>query len=48
MNLWGRITGSDITQTLEAFELRAKKLPTDDQTAWEEIKANLWQHSDFT
>ncbi|HEX2938938.1 MAG TPA: DUF1048 domain-containing protein [Ruminiclostridium sp.] len=48
MNLWEKITGSDITQTLEAFELRAKKLPADDQTAWEEIKTNLWPHSDFT
>lgn len=48
MSFWEKITGSDITQALEAFELRAKKLPADDKTAWEEIKVNLWPHSNFT
>lgn len=48
MNFWERITGSDMTRELKAFELRAKKLPTDYQAAWEKIKASLWPHSDFT
>ncbi len=48
MNFWDRITGSDMTRELKAFEARAKKLPLDYRTAWEEIKANLWPHSDLT
>jgi DNA-binding ferritin-like protein (Dps family) len=48
MNLWERITGSDITKQMKAFELRAQKLPADYQAAWETIKAHLWSHSDFT
>jgi DNA-binding ferritin-like protein (Dps family) len=48
MNFWEKITGSDMTKELKTFEVRAKKLPADYQTAWEKIKANLWPHSDFT
>ncbi len=48
MNFWEKITGSDMTKELKTFESRAKKLPADYQAAWEEIKANLWPHSDFT
>lgn len=48
MNLWDKITGSDMTEEFKTFELRVKKLPADYQAAWEEIKANLWPHSDFT
>lgn len=48
MNFWERITGSDMTKEMKAFESRAKKLPADYQAAWEKIKANLWLHSDFT
>jgi len=48
MNFWGKITGSDMTKELKTFESRANKLPADYQTAWEKIKANIWQHSDFT
>lgn len=48
MNFWEKITGSDMTKELKAFEERAKKLPADYQTAWEEIKTNIWPHSDFT
>ena len=48
MNFWEKITGSDMTKELKTFESRAKKLPADYQAAWEEIKTNLWQHSDFT
>lgn len=48
MSFWEKITGSDMTKEFEVFELRAKKLPTDYQAAWEKIKANLWQYSDFS
>ncbi|OIB03889.1 hypothetical protein AK95_09755 [Paenibacillus sp. LC231] len=48
MNFWEKITGSDMTKEMNAFELRAKKLPPDYQTAWEKINAHLWPHSDFT
>lgn len=48
MNFWDRITGRDMTKELKAFRQRAKKLPPDYQTAWEEINAHLWTHSDFT
>ncbi|MGE7826738.1 DUF1048 domain-containing protein [Paenibacillus sp. NPDC093718] len=48
MNFWEKITGSDMTKEMKAFELRAKKLPPDYRAAWEKINANLWPHSDFT
>ncbi|WP_040950665.1 DUF1048 domain-containing protein [Gorillibacterium massiliense] len=48
MNFWDKITGNDMTKELKTFEARAKKLPDDYQAAWENIKANLWPHSDFT
>ena len=48
MNFWEKITGSDMTKEFKTFESRVKKLPADYQAAWEEIKANLWTHSDFT
>ena len=48
MNLWDKVTGSDMTKDLKAFESRAKKLPADYQAAWEKIKADLWPHSDLT
>ncbi len=48
MNFWDKITGNDMTKELKAFDLRAKKLPTDYQEAWEKISLNLWPHSDFT
>lgn len=48
MNFWERVTGSDMTKELKAFESRAKKLPADYQAAWEEIKLNILPHSDFT
>jgi len=48
MNFWEKITGSDMTKEMKAFESRAQKLPADYQTAWEEIKANLWSYTDFT
>ncbi len=48
MNFGEKITGSDMTKEMKAFESRAEKLPADYQAAWEKIKANLWPHSDFT
>ena len=48
MNFWEKITGSDMTKELKAFEARAKALPADYQAAWEIIKTNIWPHSDFT
>lgn len=48
MNFWEKITGSDMTKEMNAFESRAKKLPADYQAAWEQINARLWPHSDFT
>lgn len=48
MNFWERVTGSDMTKELKAFESRARKLPADYQAAWEEIKLNILPHSDFT
>jgi DNA-binding ferritin-like protein (Dps family) len=48
MNVWDKVTGKDMTKELKSFESRAKKLPADYQAAWEEIKANLWPHSDFS
>lgn len=48
MNFYERITGSDMTKEMKAFESRAKKLPADYQAAWEKISLNLWPHSDLT
>ncbi|QAT39080.1 DUF1048 domain-containing protein [Clostridium sp. JN-9] len=48
MNFWEKVTGSDMTKEFKAFESRAQKLPIEYQAAWEQIKANLWSHSDFT
>jgi DNA-binding ferritin-like protein (Dps family) len=48
MNIWDKVTGNDITKEFKVFEARAKMLPADYLAAWEEIKTNLWLHSDFT
>lgn len=48
MNFWEKVTGSDMTKEMKTFESRAKRLPADYQVAWENIKMNLWPHSDFT
>ncbi len=48
MNFWDKITGNDMTKDLNAFEIRAKKLPPDYQDAWEDIKNNLWAYADFS
>lgn len=48
MNLWEKVTGSDMTKAWKAFDLRIKRLPADYQKAWDEIGSHLWPHSDFT
>ncbi|MCM3712563.1 DUF1048 domain-containing protein [Alkalihalobacillus oceani] len=48
MNFLEKITGSDMTNEMKEFEVRAKALPTEYQTAWKEILSNLWIHGDFT
>ncbi|GIO14937.1 hypothetical protein J19TS2_44920 [Cohnella xylanilytica] len=48
MNLWEKVTGSDMTKEYKAFESRVRKLPADYQAAWGKINAHLWPHSDFT
>lgn len=48
MNFWDKITGNDMTRELQAFEVRAEKLPPDYQGAWEEVKENTWKYSDFS
>ena len=48
MNFWEKITGSDMTKEMKAFESRVKKLPADYQAAWEKINVNIWSYSDFT
>lgn len=48
MNFWEKVTGRNMTKEFKSFEDRVKKLSLDYQEVWEEIKENLWQHSDFT
>jgi DNA-binding ferritin-like protein (Dps family) len=48
MNFWEKITGSDMTKEMKAFEVRAKKLPADYHAAWEQVNANLWSYSNFS
>ncbi|MDD2371300.1 MAG: DUF1048 domain-containing protein [Firmicutes bacterium] len=48
MNFLDKITGKDMTKELKAFDARVDKLPVNYAKAWEEIKANLWIHSDFS
>ncbi len=48
MNIWDKITGSDMTKEMKTFAKRTKKLPADYQVAWEEINTNLWSYSDFS
>ncbi|MEV0408948.1 DUF1048 domain-containing protein [Actinoallomurus sp. NPDC050550] len=48
MNFWETMTGSDLTREWKAFEARAEALPAEYRAAWEQIKANVYPHSDFT
>ncbi|KAA2252856.1 DUF1048 domain-containing protein [Solihabitans fulvus] len=48
MNLWDLVTGSDLTRELKAFDARAEALPADYRGAWDQIKAHLFLHGDFT
>ncbi|MFC4908361.1 DUF1048 domain-containing protein [Actinomadura gamaensis] len=48
MNFWETVTGSDLTREWKAFEERAAALPDEYRAAWEEIKAGLFPHANFT
>lgn len=48
MSFWQTITGSDLTKEWKAFEARAAALPADYRAAWEQIKAGVFPHGDFT
>ncbi|MGL4760146.1 MAG: DUF1048 domain-containing protein [Sarcina sp.] len=48
MNFLDKITGNDMTREFKSFECRVIKLPMEYQLAWEEIKKDIWQYSDFT
>jgi DNA-binding ferritin-like protein (Dps family) len=48
MNLWEKITGSDLTKECKAFEARAQALPADYQAAWGQIISHLFPYGDFT
>ncbi len=48
MNFWEKATGSDLTRDWKAFEVRAEALPDDYRAAWQQIKAHLLPHGDFT
>jgi DNA-binding ferritin-like protein (Dps family) len=48
MNFLEKITGSDMTKEFKTYEARVKRLPTDYQKAWEEIKSNIWIYSNFS
>ena len=48
MNLWERMTGSDLTRDWKAFEARAEALPDDYRAAWGQIIAHLFPYGDFT
>lgn len=48
MNVWDKVTGNDMTKEWRCFEVRAKKLPVDYQEAWEKMKENFWEYSNFS
>ncbi|MDF5757305.1 DUF1048 domain-containing protein [Spongiactinospora sp. TRM90649] len=48
MNLWEKMTGSDLTRECKAFEVRAQVLPAEYRAAWEEIKGHLFPYGDFS
>ena len=48
MNVWEKVTGSDLTRDWKEFEARAEVLPSDYQLAWDEIKVQLLPHGAFT
>jgi DNA-binding ferritin-like protein (Dps family) len=48
MNFFEKITGSDMKKEMKGLEARAKVLPVEYQTAWKEMKNNLWIQGDFT
>lgn len=48
MNLWEKVTGSDITYESKIFEERVQVLPADYQETWGTINNYFWERSDFS
>ncbi|WP_067573583.1 DUF1048 domain-containing protein [Nocardia acidivorans] len=48
MSFWEKVTGSDLSREYQGFEARARVLPTEYQTAWEQIKIQLAPYGDFS
>lgn len=48
MNVWERITGSDLTREYNALDARAAALPADYRAAWGDIKAHLMPYGNFS
>ena len=48
MNVWERVTGSDLTREYTAFEARAARLPADHRAAWAKVKVHLYSYGSFT
>jgi len=48
MKFFDKVTGNDMTKVLKSFETRVEKLPAEYSKAWEEIKTNIWPHTDLT
>ena len=48
MKFWEKVTGSDLTNEWKAFDARAKALPADYQSAWEQIQTDLLPRADFS
>lgn len=43
-----RMTGSDITREMKAFDARAERLPEDYRAAWEKIQNSLFAYRSFS
>jgi DNA-binding ferritin-like protein (Dps family) len=48
VNIWEKVTGSDLTRDWRAFEARAEVLPAGYQAAWGQIRACLMPYGTFT
>jgi len=48
VNVWERVTGSDLTRDWRGFEARAAALPDDYRQAWQQIKIHLTPYGNVT
>lgn len=48
MRILEKMTGSDITREMKAFDARAKRLPGDYEAAWDEMQNSLWAYGSFS